>query len=192
EIEFPDGDPSVSAADGGPGFTGEGWTTIDNGPLGDPKSIKGGSIRSYINSWPDNLRFYGIRSNTSFNYLLRDLCYDALCKIDKRTLDLVPSLASHWKISDNKMKFTFRMNPKAHWSDGKPVTTDDVIATYRLIADTTLDDPVNREEIFGRFKEPVAKSKYIFEIECKQLDWRNFANLVVLAILPAHEIAGIS
>ena len=48
------------------------------------------------------------------------------------------------------------------------MTTDDVIATYRLIADETLIDPMSREAIVSKMNEPVAKSKYIFEVHCKE------------------------
>ena len=75
QIEFPDGDPSVSAEDGGPGFTGEGWATYEPAPQGDPAAVKGGTMQSPIYNWPDNLRMYGIRSNTQLNYMIRDLCF---------------------------------------------------------------------------------------------------------------------
>ena len=67
KLEFPEGDPSVSAEMGGPGFTGDGWMTHVSGPIGDPRAVKGGVILSSFPSWPDNLRMYGIRSNTWLN-----------------------------------------------------------------------------------------------------------------------------
>src|SRR5688500_12355558 len=50
---FPDrdagADPSVSAEQGGRGFTGEGWqTNTDFDLTGDPRAIKGGVLRDYI------------------------------------------------------------------------------------------------------------------------------------------------
>jgi microcin C transport system substrate-binding protein len=191
QIENPEGDTSVSSEDGGPGFTGESWTTAVPGPLGDPSAVKGGMLLTNIPNWPDNLRVYGIRANTSLNYLIRDLCYESLCAINPHTLDFIPNLASHWKISDDNMKFSFRINPKAHWSDGRPVTAADVVATYRLIMDETLLAPMDRESI-SKMKEPVAKSKYLIEVECKEKHWRNFIAFSDMTILPAHEIENIT
>ena len=44
EVEFPEGDPSVPAELGGPGFTGEGWETAAPEPMGDPRAVKGGAM----------------------------------------------------------------------------------------------------------------------------------------------------
>ena len=192
KIQNLEGDVSVSAEDGGPGFSGEGWTTAEPKPMGDPAAVKGGTLLTNMPSWPENLRVYGTGSNTFLNSIVGELCYEAMCQIDPNTLEFVPRLATHWKISDDQLKFTFRINPRAHWSDGTPVTTDDVIATYRLIADETLIDPMNREAIVNKMNEPVAKSKYVFEVECKQKDWRNFISISGMSILPAHEIQDLT
>ncbi|MEX2285956.1 MAG: ABC transporter substrate-binding protein [Planctomycetaceae bacterium] len=191
-VEFPDGDPSVSAADGGPGFTGEGWTTATPYPLGDPKAVKGGAIRSHISEWPGNLRMAGSGSNTALNYLVGDLCYQGLLSLDPNTLEFIPQLASHWKISEDQMTFTYRINPRAHWSDGKPVVAADVVATWTLMMDPTLQEPSNILT-YGKFHKPVAKTKYIVEVTAKDKNWRNFLYFsAALALFPAHEIGSIT
>ena len=38
KLEFPEGDSSVPAEMGGPGFTGDGWMTHVSGPIGDPRA----------------------------------------------------------------------------------------------------------------------------------------------------------
>ena len=106
QVEFPDGDPSVPPELGGPGFTGEGWQTASPGPLGDPRAVKGGSIISYIPNWPENLRVYGTGSNTYLNSIVESLCYESLLSLHPETLEPVPSLASHWKISDDNMEIS--------------------------------------------------------------------------------------
>ena len=45
------------------------------------------------------------------------------------TLEYIPALATHWQISADKMTYRFRINPNARFSDGTPVTSDDVVAT---------------------------------------------------------------
>ena len=191
-VEHPEGDPSVSAEDGGPGFTGEGWETSTPVAIGDPAAVKGGMIKASIPAWPDNLRMYGIRSNTHLNYLVRDLCYEVLLDISPQTLEFTPRLATHWKISDDKMRFTFRLDPRAHWSDGKPVVADDVVATWDLIMDDSLKAPMSKDS-FSHFKRPKRLSKYMVEVECKDRQWLHFIMFAnSLLILPAHEIADLS
>ena len=192
ELEFPQGDPAVPAEEGGPGFSGEGWETATPGPLGDPRALKGGVITSNMPNWPENLRMYGTGSNTWLNYLVRDLCYMSLCRIDPVTLEVLPGLATHWQILDDNMTFRFRLNPRAHWSDGKPVVAEDWVATYRLINDDTLIDPMSKETLCTKMEEPKVLSKYMLEVKCRQRDWRNFLTMSGIPVMPAHEISGLT
>ncbi|QDU62939.1 Oligopeptide-binding protein AppA precursor [Planctomycetes bacterium Pan216] len=187
----PEGDPSVSAEDGGPGFTGEGWLTSDPGYLGDPNAVKGGGIRTSIRAWPGNLRMMGTGHNTWLNYLLADICYMSLLELDPDTLEFFPGLASHWWISEDKMTYRFRIDPRARWSDGTPVTAEDVVATYKLGMDDTTLDP-SYQLVFGKLNPPIAKSKYIVEVKAKDKNWRNFLYFAGQTILPAHQIGNIT
>lgn len=183
------GDASVSAEDGGPGFTGEGWDTLMEFPaIGSAEAIKGGTITMYIPEWPVTLRLEGENWNTSFNYRANDLCMEGLVQSHPVTLETIPGLATHWWISEDKMTYRFRLNPKARWSDGKEVTADDVVATYKLKMDPGINMPSNIL-VFGKMNEPKALSKYIVEVTCKQLSWRNFLYFGGMGIMPAHQIS---
>ena len=138
------GDASVPAELGGPGFKGAGWTTVDTGPLGDPAAKPGGVILSHVPAWPENLRTYGTGANTFLNSIIESLCFESLCAMHPETLETIPNLASHWKISEDNMKFTFRIDPRARWSGGKPGVADDVLSTLRLMRDDTRVDPNKR------------------------------------------------
>ncbi|HYM21368.1 MAG TPA: ABC transporter substrate-binding protein [Candidatus Kapabacteria bacterium] len=50
-----------------------------------------------------------------------------------RTLKLEPLLASLPEISEDHLTYTYTMNPKVHWSDGKPLTGDDVIFSFKAV-----------------------------------------------------------
>lgn len=184
------GDPNVSAEDGGPGFTGEGWLSNFTFPAqGSPEAIKGGRINMYIPDWPATLRLVGKDYNTSFNYRAVDLCTEGLLEVHPNTLDFIPMLATHWKISEDKMTFTFRINPEARFSDGKEVTSADVLASYKLQMDDRILFP-SSQLVYGKLNTPVAKSKYIVEVTAKDPNWRNFLYFGNgLRILPAHEIS---
>lgn len=170
---------------------GRTWTTSRPGPLGDPRAEKGGSIRTSIPNWPATLRTVGIASNTYLNSIVEGMCYESLLELHPATLEWVPRLATHWHVSDDKMTFRYRLNPAARWSDGKPVTADDVIATYRLSQDVTLQDPM-WTQVMSKYEEPVKISDHEIEVRCKDKDWRNFLSFSSVKILPAHEIASIS
>jgi len=190
-VEFPDGDPSVPPEQGGPGFSGEGWETAEVEPMGDSRAIPGGRIRCHIREWPGNLRMAGTGYNTWLNYTVRDLCYESLLGLHPNTLEHIPGLATHWQISEDKTRFAFRLNPRAHWSDGKPIVADDVVASWKLRMDKTLLDP-SAQLVYGKLHEPIAKSKYIVEVTAKTKNWRNFLYFGGMSIFPAHEIGSIT
>ena len=113
------------------------------------------------------------------------LCYQGLLSQHPTTLEFIPALASHWKISDDKMTFEFRINPDARWWDGRQVTSEDVIATWDLRMDETILSPA--EQItYGKFERPVAKSKYLVSVKSKTVNWRNFLYFSTMALHPHH------
>ena len=189
----PGADPSVSAEMGGAGFTGEGWQTEENyNILGDKNAVKGGSIVMSIPDFPGTLRTEGKDANSYFNRMAQYMMYESLLQLDPVTEEYIPYLATHWKISDDKMKFTFRINPDARWADGKPVVAEDVVATWKLLVDPGILEAYSNI-LYGTYEEPVAESKYIVSVKSKQLNWRQFLYFAAsMAILPAHYIGNIT
>ena len=124
----PGADLSVSAEDGGNGFEDiaeslgyqtANFTDDDFKYFGDSKAVKGGTLRDKGTRYPATLRTLGKESNYVENTTFEYLCYEPLLERHPLTWEpTVPRLASHWKISEDKMKFWFRINPDARLSDG--------------------------------------------------------------------------
>ena len=193
---FPDADagadPAVPAEQGGKGFSGEGWqTNADYDLIGDPRAVKGGTFREYIADFPGTLRVEGPESNTTTNSMIASGLYESLLTVHPSSLDFIPVLATHWQISEDKLTYRYRINPNARWSDGQPVTADDVVATWIFKMDKGLQDPSNIL-VFGKFEKPVAESKYIVRVKSNQLNWRNFLYFSGMAILPAHVLKQVN
>jgi microcin C transport system substrate-binding protein len=193
---FPDADagadPSVPAEQGGKGFTGKGWqTNTDFELIGDPRALKGGALRDSLPDFPGTIRLFGPEATTYFNYGVTVLAYETLLGVHPTTLEYIPGLATHWQVSPDKMTYRFRINPNARFSDGAPVTSDDVVATYDLLVDKTLEDPT-QSITFGKLERPVAESKYIVRVHAKELNWRNFLYFSGMPILPAHVLKGMN
>ena len=187
---FPDADsgadPSVPAEQGGKGFTGKGWeTNTDFDLIGDPHAVKGGIFRTHYPDFPGTLRMEGPESNSEFNYTVTTMGYESLLGIHPTTLEYVPALATHWQVSADKMTYRFRINPNARFSDGVPVTSEDVVASYDFRMDKTLQSPSN-QITYAKFERPVAESKYIVRVHSKELNWRNFLVISGMSIFPAH------
>lgn len=194
QFDIPPGaDPSVPAELGGKGFKGEGWSTkASYNILGNPKAVKGGSLVMSMKDFPITLRIIGKDFNSNFNNMAEEMMYESLIGEDPVTGEYTPRLASHWQVSADKMTFKFRINPDARWADGKPVTSEDVIATWKLIVDPGIIDPYFNE-LYSTYEQPVAESKYIVSVKSKQLNWRQFYYFAYsMKILPAHIIANMS
>jgi microcin C transport system substrate-binding protein len=189
----PGADPTVPAELGGAGFTGEGWETkTDYSLLGDVNAVKGGSLIMSMPDFPGTLRTEGKDANSYFNRMAQNMIYEPLLQLDPVTDDYMPALATHWKISDDKMKFTFRIDPNARWADGKPVVAEDVIATWKLLVDPGILEAYSNI-LYGTYEQPVAESKYIVSVKSKQLNWRQLLYFgVSMRIMPAHYIGNIS
>jgi microcin C transport system substrate-binding protein len=192
---FPDADagadPSVSAEQGGRGFTGKGWeTNTDYDLIGDPHAIKGGMLREYLLDFPGTLRLLGPESNTALNSLIGGLVYESLLALHPTTLAYIPALATHWQVSPDKLTYRYRINPNARWSDGQPVTADDAVATWSFMMDKGLQDPMT-QLVYGKFEKPVAESKYIVRVKSTQLNWRNFLYISTMTMLPAHVLKDV-
>jgi peptide/nickel transport system substrate-binding protein len=59
--------------------------------------------------------------------------YDALLDVDNRA-NLIPNLATEVpKVSADGLSYTFKLRKGVQWSDGQPLTADDVVFTYQLM-----------------------------------------------------------
>ena len=195
----PGADPSVSAEDGGAGFENiaakAGWKTNSVKPgeekfFGDASAQTGGNIH-VLGAFAVNLRPLGYGVNTINGGLLSQLCYETLLGAHPFTNEYMPALASHWKISDDGMTYWYRINPNARFSNGKPVTAEDVAATYRLLTDEMLLSPLMLAT-YAEFEKPVVRSKYIVEVRSKKKGWQMFDNFSGMLILSADEIGKLT
>ena len=77
---------------------------------------------------------------STFNYAMSRSSYDffrfiykGLISENGLTGELEPALAESWVLSENKKRIIFTLRSELKWSDGKPLTADDVIFTYQDI-----------------------------------------------------------
>ena len=168
------------------GFETYTYTEEDYKFLGDVNAKKGGHLKFTLSRFPATFRALGQYYNYTENYyIMNALCYQSLLGSHPVTLEHTPGLASHWKISDDKMEFYFRINPDARWSDGQEVTADDIVASYDIRMDETILMP-STQVTYGKIQRPEAVSKYIVKVKSKNLNWRNMLYFGGMVILPEH------
>ena len=115
--------------------------------------------------------------------------YLSLLKYDKN-LNLVGQLAESWQISEDKLSIIFKLKPNLKWSDGKPLTTDDLVFTLHLIQDDKTQSPYKSD--YMKVVSAKALDKRTFEVRYKEVFSPALATWASLAILPKHVFEGVN
>ncbi|WP_168929537.1 ABC transporter substrate-binding protein [Nocardioides sp. GY 10113] len=63
------------------------------------------------------------------------LMYDYLISYSMEDMSVEPGLATSWETSEDGLTWTFDITDEASWSDGEPLTAEDVAYTYNRVLD---------------------------------------------------------
>ncbi len=155
-------------------------------PVASPRARKGGMVRFNGSQPPKSFNYY-IDCNT-YTRMMFALMYETLIGTDSQTLDFVPGLARRWSVSDDGKEFTFVLDPRAKWSDGVPVTAEDVKWTFDRIVDPRNDSGQYRA-VFEVFESPVVLDERTVRFRLKPgtpKDWRDLNKCGSLYVMPKH------
>ena len=72
----------------------------------------------------DPAKIQGVPEHRIFETL-----FEGLIVYDPQTADGIPGLAESWEVSEDGMTYTFKLR-KANWSDGTPITANDVVYSW--------------------------------------------------------------
>ncbi len=86
---------------------------------------------------------------------------------DPDTLEWVGLIARSWDVSDDGLKLTFRLRKDVVFSDGQPLTSDDVVFTFDFIMNETIAAPRARA-YFEKMKSVTALDDYTVVFEFKE------------------------
>ncbi|HXX38720.1 MAG TPA: ABC transporter substrate-binding protein [bacterium] len=95
------------------------------------------SLVAVTGMWSPPNNFNPINTDSSYGLYAIRFMFDSLvvARLENNKLVFSPDLAERWSVSSDHQTFTFTLNPKAAWHDGKPVTADDVVYTVMTISD---------------------------------------------------------
>ena len=97
-------------------------------------------------------------------------------------------LASRWDVSPDGRSYTFTVRPNARWSDGTPVTADDVVFTVRTVQDPQFPGALLNQSWKDIIATAVDAGQVRFALPGHNAGF--MANLELLDIVPAHVLAG--
>ena len=165
------------------------WTEKAD-PAASPYARRGGTLRFNGANPPKSFNAYV--DNNVYSAMLFDLLYGKLLGMNAATSELEPSLARKWAVSDDGREFTFVLDERATWSDGRPVTAEDVRWTFDAVMDPkSMTGPW--KSMLGFFEPPEVVDMRTVRFRKKgesPRDWRDILNCATFWILPKHAFAG--
>ncbi|WP_019871488.1 ABC transporter substrate-binding protein [Salinispora oceanensis] len=109
----------------------------------------GGVLTAAISGEPDQLDPHQTSAYPSFQVL--ENVYDTLVEPDAN-LAMKPSLATEWDTSDDQLTWTFTLREEVTFSDGSPLTAEDVVYSFNRI----IDEELNAAYRFGTVESVTA------------------------------------
>jgi peptide/nickel transport system substrate-binding protein len=122
------------------------------------------------------------------------MLFGSLVSIDFATQNPEPGLAESWSVADDQKTWTFKLRKGLRWSDGKPLTADDVVFTWNEIM---FDPNYNRltYDLF-RINGQAFRVTKLDELTVRVVTPEVFAPFVEyfggIAILPQHVLANVA
>lgn len=109
--------------------------------------------------------------------------FNSLLKYDKN-LDLEGELAENWQISTDHKTITFKLKPNLKWADGKPLTSADVLFTWKLVTDEKTRSPYASD--YQLVKKAATPDALTFSVTYDQAYAPALDSWAGLQILPKH------
>ena len=117
-----------------------------NAPLPEPPyvvevepGLPGG--RLVVATFGDPKTFNPITANEGSSEEIYRMLYWGLLGFDWPTQQVLPGLAEKWSVEPDNKTWTFKLRKGLRWSDGQPLTADDVVFTWKdVIYNTNIDN----------------------------------------------------
>jgi len=178
---------------GVPGLLEACGSNSNGSPSSSGQPVKGGHLVEG-NSTDFNSFNTAIAPGNTYGIVVSGLVFDGLL-VDKPNGELQPVLAAALPaVSADGLTYTFKLRQDARWTDGRPVTAEDVVFTYQLFYDPAYKAvPSPRRGDMERYVESaIAVDQYTVAIKTKQ----QYAPFLVThgkyGIMPKHVLGGLS
>jgi peptide/nickel transport system substrate-binding protein len=113
--------------------------------------------------------------------------FNSLLKYDKN-LELTGELAASWQVSDDQKTITFKLKPGMKWADGAPLTSADVLFTWKILTDDNTRTPYGAD--YKLVKHAEAPDPLTFRVSYEQPYAPALDSWAGMQILPEHLLKG--
>lgn len=160
------------------------WTRASD-PRAQPGFAVGGTMTEIFEGRPPTLTPY--LANDVFSYrIVNEAVCESLAALDSRTLELRGLLAEAWQEDPQGRWLRVRIRDEARFSDGEPVTAEDVRFTF---AEYVMNQAINAGPFrgdFARIESVAVISDKAVEFRFKEPRFNNLRTVLRNAVLPAH------
>lgn len=124
---------------------------------------------------------------------IASLMYEGLVDVDPWTAKYYPRLASSFTISPDKRDYTFTLRKGLKWSDGHPLTADDVVFTFDVIIRKGFGNSSARDvlTVYGEFPSVTKVDDLTVKFHTK-VPFAPFLSSLGMAIAPKHILEPIT
>jgi microcin C transport system substrate-binding protein len=166
---------------------------MDLPDIGSPEAKKGGIWFHHIADFPRTLRTAGPDANGSFRkYILDDTSVGYAQRHPNRTEigphghHYYPGLAREWAIDRPSRTVYVRLDPEARWSDGEPVTTDDVLFAFFYFQSKYIRAPWYNNFFHRNFTEVARYDEHTFSMTVPEAKPDLASKVLELRPMPRH------
>lgn len=142
-------------------------------------------ISSTIGEGPKTFNPFNCKDNTS--QIMSSIMYDGLLTTDPVTGQPVPKLAKSYTISPDGKTYIIKLRHGIQWTDGKPITADDVVFTWNDIIFAGLGDTSTRDSLVINGQLPTVKKIDSYTVEFTTIQpYAPFIRMLSTSIAPKH------
>lgn len=102
-------------------------------PYADPQARKGGRLRIGLPGTFDSLNPFNVKSGTAAQGLAGNVFQSLMARSQDEPFTLYPLIAQSVDVDPARSHVVFHLDPRAHFSDGKPITAEDVLFSFNLL-----------------------------------------------------------
>ncbi|MEK4033248.1 extracellular solute-binding protein [Methylocystis sp. IM3] len=106
---------------------------FDHFPYADPAAKKGGRLRVGLPGTFDSLNPFNVKSGSAAQGLVGNVFQSLMARSQDEPFTLYPLIAQSVEIDPARAHVTFHLDPRAHFSDGAPITSEDVLFSFDLL-----------------------------------------------------------
>lgn len=152
-------------------------------PVAVEGAVAGGAYSTWAGEFPKSLNMW--LDYNSFSAQICGLMFEDLVDMHSTKDEPVGGLAESWEISADKKTYTFKIHPDARWSDGKPVTAEDVQFYFDVMMNPKNLTSLWRVDL-SRFTRPEVVDEKTVRITAGEPHWKNFWTAAGFFAFPKH------